>query len=583
MLLIAAIALATHLPSSAQPIRSEIPEQLPGHEHTANREERPSSREGIKSGEHQHNINRATLEDEILRAEPGVPLIIDGQEIFRIYTNLGPFSASHRVSNVQAVVRRIEIDRQLQEQIGAITTQETDYGTYIKIGDLPIMMVTSADAKAAGEVDRQMLAKKYATALKAAIADDIKQRSLKNTTISIGLSALATAILVLLVIFINEILKRLSRLLVYWKGKYIKPLKIQNAELLSAEFITDLFIAILGLMRLFSALLLFGVYAAYVLGLFPDTKPLSAKLIGCLVSPFQDLVYTAIVPYLPNVLISVAILVSANYAITFVHFLFKEVGRGTITLSGFDPDWSEATFKIVRFLIICFAFVLIFPYLPGSGSPAFQQISIFIGVLISLGSTGAMGHIVAGICLTYTGAFRIGDRVKIADTEGDVVQTTLLATRIRTIKHEYITVPNGLVLGSHIINYSSSARGVGLILHTQVTIGYDAPWQKVHQLLIESAQSTGNVLADPAPFVLQLALNNCSVSYQINAYTNTPEVMAETYSNLYKNIQDRFNEAGIEIMTPNYSSLRDGNRRAAPSEYLPETYQPPGFLVHVEH
>lgn len=179
----------------------------------------------------------------------------------------------------------------------------------------------------------------------------------------------------------------------------------------------------------------------------------------------------------------------------------------------------------------------------------------------------------AGVVLTYTRAFKVGDRVKISDAVGDVVENNLLITRIRTIKNVDITVPNAMVLASHITNYSSSALEHGLILHTTVTIGYDAPWRQVHELLISAACATENILELPAPFVLQTSLDDFYVSYQINAFTNTPAVMARTYSVLHQNIQEKFNAAGVEIMSPHYSSLRDGSMITTPEPYLPEAYK----------
>ena len=225
---------------------------------------------------------------------------------------------------------------------------------------------------------------------------------------------------------------------------------------------------------------------------------------------------------------------------------------------------------------------MLFPYLPGADSPAFKGISVFLGVLFSLGSTSAIGNIVAGVILTYMRAFSLGDRVQIADTMGDVVEKTLLVTRIRTIKNVDITIPNAMVLGSHITNYSSSSQQYGLILHTTVTIGYDAPWRQVHQLLIDAATATENILQLPAPFVLQTSLDDFYVSYQINAYTDRPALMARTYSELHQNIQDRFNEARVEIMSPHYSTLRDGNQTTIPPDYLPDDYRTPGFKFETD-
>lgn len=200
-------------------------------------------------------------------------------------------------------------------------------------------------------------------------------------------------------------------------------------------------------------------------------------------------------------------------------------------------------------------------------------------MLFSLGSASSVGNIVSGVVLTYMRPFQIGDRVKLADTEGDLVAKNLLVVRVRTIKNVEVTIPNGVVLANHIINYSTRARAEGLILHATVTIGYDAPWAQIHALLIAAAGKTRGLAAQPAPFVLQTALDDFYVHYQINAYTRDANAMADTYSTLNANIQDAFNEAGVEIMSPHFTAARDGNRKAIPDSNLPRDYETPSFRV----
>jgi small-conductance mechanosensitive channel len=210
--------------------------------------------------------------------------------------------------------------------------------------------------------------------------------------------------------------------------------------------------------------------------------------------------------------------------------------------------------------VVLLAGVVIFPYLPGAQSPAFQGVSILLGILVTFSSGSALANLFAGILLTYTRAFRIGDRVRVGDTYGDVLEQSLLATRLRTIKNEEVAIPNALVLGAHIINYSAVAKREGLILHTQVTIGYDAPWRQVHNLLLQAARATPRILGTPAPFVWQKSLNDFYVTYELNAYTDHPEVLDDTYAQLHQAIRDAFDAAGVEIMSPHYASLRDGSR-----------------------
>lgn len=189
---------------------------------------------------------------------------------------------------------------------------------------------------------------------------------------------------------------------------------------------------------------------------------------------------------------------------------------------------------------------------------------------------------VAGLIITYMRPFRIGDRIKIADVVGDVVERTMLITRIRTSKNEIITIPNSSVLSGNTINYSSEAQDRGLILHTTVTIGYDVPWKDIHQALVDAALLTEMILAEPQPFVLQTSLDDYYVAYQINAYTREATRQGHIYSQLHQNIQNVCNERGIEILSPHYRAQRDGNETTIPKDYRAKDYKPPGFNVNLD-
>lgn len=283
--------------------------------------------------------------------------------------------------------------------------------------------------------------------------------------------------------------------------------------------------------------------------------------------------------YLPNLVYITLIVVVVRLILRGAQLVFDALAKGQLTLGGFHREWSQPTSKIIRFLIIAFAAVVTFPYLPGANSPAFQGVSIFLGVLISFGSTSAVSNVVAGIVMTYMIPFRLGDRVKVGDTVGDIVETNLLVVRVRTIKNVDVTIPNAAVLGGHIVNYSARCREEGLILHSTVTIGYDVPWRQVHQLLISAAAKTEGIEATPPPFVLQTSLDDFYVSYQVNAYTEQANRMAVLYGELHQNIQDAFAEAGVEIMSPHYRAVRDGGTVTLPSDQLPAGYVAPPFRV----
>lgn len=270
-----------------------------------------------------------------------------------------------------------------------------------------------------------------------------------------------------------------------------------------------------------------------------------------------------------------------KYAIQFIEFMAGEIEKGSLVISGFYPDWAKPTFGIIKVLMYAFMFIVIFPYLPGSDSPVFQGVSVFLGILFSLGSSTAISNMVAGLVITYMRPFKIGDRIKIGEITGLVLEKSMLVTRIRTIKNEEITIPNATILSGHTINYTTSAKELGLILHTTVTIGYDVPWQKVHDLLVRAAQDADGILKDESkkPFVLQTSLDDFYVAYQLNAYTDQPEKMALIYSNLHQQIQDKFAEAGVEIMSPHFGAIRDGNMVNIPADYLPKDYKAPSFNV----
>jgi small-conductance mechanosensitive channel len=273
--------------------------------------------------------------------------------------------------------------------------------------------------------------------------------------------------------------------------------------------------------------------------------------------PVQRVVLS-VVHYVPNLLTIFVIYFFTTYAVRFLRFLAGEVAAGKLVIDGFYPDWALPTFNLLRFALYVFMFIVIFPYLPGSDSPVFQGVSVLLGFIISFGSTSAIGNVIAGIVITYMRPYKVGDRVKIGDVTGDVLEKTLLVTRLRTIKNEDVTIPNSNILSGHTVNYTAAASHEGLILHTGVTIGYDVPWPQVHALLLAAARATEGVEATPAPFVLQTSLDDFYVAYQLNAYTQLPHRQAGLYSLLHQHIQDEFARAGVEIMSPHYRATRTG-------------------------
>jgi len=505
----------------------------------------------------------------------GVPVVVNGKTLFHVRERLFTFSAEARA---KAIAEKIAwLSKQPLNRIQAISVLDEGTITEIVSEDTVITAVTDADAAAVNR-SRPDLAKEYADTIRAAAEALQKEYSLKTILFGILYAVIATAVLLLVVKLFGIVFPKVYAKLESWHGVYIRSIRIQKLELLPAARITGVLKTVVRIARVALSLLLLYVYITLVLGFFPWTQGYSTTLFQYILSPIRAL-GAAVLTFLPNVFFIFIIFLASYYFSKFVKFIFGEITKETITLPGFYPEWAEPTYKIARFLIVAFTLVVVFPYLPGSKSPAFQGVSIFLGLLLSLGSTSAVANVVAGTVLTYTRALKVGDRIQIGETIGDVTEKTLLVTRIRTIKNVDISIPNAIVLNSHIINFSSSAKEAGLILHTTATIGYDAPWRTVHKLMIDAALGTENVLKDPKPFVLQTSLDDFYVSYQLNAFTDHPTVMARTYSDLHQNIQDKFNEAGVEIMSPHYGALRDGNQIAIPENYVPEHYETPSFRI----
>jgi small-conductance mechanosensitive channel len=506
-------------------------------------------------------------------ASQGAPLVFRGRTLLRIYEKIRTLTPEERVHIVEARIERIAGDSTVTtESIGVM--EEVD-ASEIVAGDHPIMPVTDADAAAAGR-NRSELAAEYATIIREAIHAAREETGANSRLRGFLTFLVATAALVALLMGIGRGKRWLLGKVESLQGA--RPVKIQNLELIPAEKVERLFTAIVRGAWLVAVLVLFYIYLPIVLSLFPETRNFAAGFLGYFLDPIRTL-GRALVAYLPNLLFVLVVAVITRYVLKGVRIVFDALGRKGLVIRGFHPEWAQPTYSIARLLILAFAAVVIFPYLPGATSPAFQGISIFLGILVSLGSTTAVANMVAGTILTYMRPFRVGDVVQITDTLGFIIEKDLLVTRIRTVKNVEITVPNSLVLGSHIVNYSTSVGDPHLILHTSVTIGYDAEWRKVHQLLIAAAEATEHILKEPRPFVLQTSLDDFYVTYQLNAYTDRPQEMPNIYSQLHENIQDRFNEGGVEIMSPHYSQLRDGNKVTIPSPYLPAGYEPGSLRV----
>ncbi|MCU0535520.1 MAG: mechanosensitive ion channel family protein [Hydrococcus sp. Prado102] len=510
----------------------------------------------------------------------GIPVIFNGQTLFVVREKIGSFSPQERA---EAITRRLEkIANDSSTDVDNLKIEEEkDNATSLVLDKQVIITITEADAQASRE-DRQELADEYRKQIRSSIEQYREDRQPSHIILGVVYTIVSTFVLVIIFLVLNKTFPKINRKLRSWQQTIIPSLRIQNIEIFSAAQITNLIIRFLAIARLVIFLGVLNLYIPAVLSFFPWTKSLGINVFGYFLAAINT-IFNSIVGYFPNIFIVVLIVWIASFIIRSIKPIFTELERGTISWSGFYPDWAKPTYNLLLCLIIALAAVIAFPYLPGFDSPAFRGISVFLGILFSLGSSSAVANVVSGFILIYTRAFQVGDRVKISDSVGDIVEKTLLVTRLRTVKNVVVTIPNATVLGSNIINYSAAAREANappLILHTTITLGYDVPWRKVYQALIAAANATEHILKEPAPFVLQTSLDDFYVSYELNAYTDRPTMMARIYSELHQNIQDKCNEVGIEIMSPHYSAIRDGNQNTIPEDYLPKDYTIPNFRIH---
>ncbi len=495
------------------------------------------------------------------------PVVVDADTLFVIRVAARGVSVSQRA---EAISRRIiEIADAYTIRAQDIFTDHRPDATEIFAKDRFVMGVYDVDALLAG-TGRDSLAERQLIAIRNAVDRYRDARSATSLVWGLLETLAATAVLALLLWLLAWGRRWVRAWVAGQEGKADTGAK----KVIRLEWLQAGLLSFIGLVRWAIAAVLAYVYVGFVLTRFPWTRGIAASLLELVLEPLR-VFWEGFVDYLPSLFFLLVLAVIVRYILRALRLFFVEVGRGKVTLPGFYQDWADPTYKIVRVLIIAFAAVIAFPYIPGSSSPAFQGISIFAGILFSLGSTSAVANVVAGVILTYMRGFKVGDIVRIGETGGRVTATTLLVTRLQTPKNVEVTIPNATVLSGHVTNFSAQAAVGNLILPTSVTIGYDAPWRQVHAMLRQAAARTPDILQEPAPFVLQKSLDDFYVSYELNVYVRRADRMLRVYSDLHKNIQDAFNEYGVQIMSPNYEADREAVT-VVPKEkwYAPPAPQP---------
>jgi len=475
------------------------------------------------------------------------PVRLDGRTLFRL-RGVTAYPADVRAEAIAGRIRALAADKSFSpEKLRVVESAET---SKIVAGDRLVLGVFDADARLEG-VERPVLADVYMSKIADAVNGYRRDRAPKVLLRNALYAVLAAALFAIVLFLLRWVFQRSDAL-----AERIMKARLEGLEAASRRFLRaeHLWGAIRQALRAFYlVILLVAAFQCveFVLSLFPWTRGFAKGMATLVLDPL-DVMGKAFVASIPDLVFLAILAVVTRILLRSIQRFFDAVGQGTITIFGFQPDWALPTFKILRLLIVAFAVVVAYPYIPGSSSAAFKGVSLFLGVIMSFGATSIVSNILAGYTLIYRRAFRLGDRIKVDGHVGDVVEIRNMVTHMRTPKNEEVILPNSTILNSHVVNYSALAKNMGLILHTTVGIGYETPWRQVEAMLLMAAERTPGLLREPPPFVLASSLGDFAVTYELNAYCSDPSAMLVLYSGLHKNILDVFNEYGVQIMTPAY-------------------------------
>lgn len=521
--------------------------------------------DSLKKAEQQSRI------DSLRTLTPGVPVVIDGDTLFLLYAKRGGRTPTDRAEDIHTIMLKIGTSHTLRKD--SIYIYDSEYVTDIMYGDKVILSITDQDALWQN-LSRMELAELYQPIISNKIYELKEQHSILQIAKRAFLFVLVLVIQYFLFRLTNYLFKKLRRRVIWLKQNRLKSITIREYEFLNTHRQGRVLMFFTNVVRWIVLLVQLTISVPILFAIFPQTEDLALKIFSYLLEPVK-MIFKSVASYIPNLFIIFVIYYCIKYIVKGIQYIANEIESENLKISGFYPDWAQPTFNIIRFLLYAFMIAMIYPYLPGSDSGVFQGISVFVGLIISLGSSTVIGNIIAGLVITYMRPFKLGDRIQLNETTGNVIEKTPFVTRLRTPKNEVVTIPNSFIMSSHTTNYSVSARQYGLIIHSTVTIGYDIPWRQVHQLLINAARQTTGIMEEPKPFVLETELSDYYPCYQINAYIKEADKLGDIYSELHQNIQDVFNEAGIEIMSPHYFAGRDGSASTIPSSPYADNWVEP--------
>lgn len=487
------------------------------------------------------------ITDESTLEEKSAPVVVDGTTLFRV-RGVSAYPAEKRAQAIADRIVALAADPTFDKQ--TLSLEDQAESTAVMVGARVVMVISESDARLEG-IDRHMLGRSIRWRIGEALNGWRRDRGAatlrRNALIALG----ATLALVVALWGWGRLFRRLRGFIEQRVRQRIQDVKLQQFHLLRAQQLWGLLNGGLHLFGTVTVLTVLYLYLSNVLALFPWTRWLAENLATLLLVPLHTL-GLGFLRSVPKLAFLVVLCLFSRYLLKLIRLFFDNIADGSVVLPEFDPEWAAPTYRLLRILLVAFTVIVAYPYIPGSETDAFKGVSIFIGVIFSLGSSSLIGNVIAGYTMTYRRAFRIGDRVRIGAHLGDVELVRMLVTHLRTPKNEEVIIPNSLILGSEVVNYSTLARQQGLILHTTVGIGYETPWRQVEAMLLEAAGRIPELLREPPPFVLQTLLGDFCVTYELNVYCGDPLAMLPLYTELHRNILDIFNEYGVQIMTPAY-------------------------------
>ena len=443
-------------------------------------------------------------------------------------------------------------------------------GMEVRIDGATSFVVTAGDLDPASEESLEQAAQRAAAALTLAIRESAESRSLETLTRALALAMAGTALYGALVWLAARARRDLVRLLLDATDRHTAKLQVGGMAILRSDRISRAVRLVLTLAYRLLVLLMTVEWVSFVLRSFPFTRAWGESLNSFLLNLAMPVI-TAAMGAVPELLTAMLIFYLAYLVTQALERFLSNVQSGAVQLHWLDADVAAPTQRIAKVVVWLFALAMAYPYLPGSDTEAFKGLSVLVGLMLSMGASSLVGQAASGLILTYGRVFRKGEYVRVADQEGTVTEMGIFTTRIRTGLGEELTISNASILGATTKNYSRTVQGAGFVLDTTVTIGYDTPWRQVHAMLIEAARRTEGVAQDPAPKVFQTALNDWYPVYRVvcQATPTEPSPRAILLSALHANIQDVFNEYGVQIMSPQYFEDPKEPKVVPPAKWYP--------------